>query len=134
VPKADNLTTILVPLSCNLETLTSWNPLEYSRPVTGLLYLYLFKYNQTVRCLLIAYRITMTTVFDMLYLLIPIQFERLKNLFSLMVVHLKYWSHDTGVGGGAGGTEGCSLYYYIPLRHRLPHILTRQIPTPIKIM
>jgi hypothetical protein len=26
-------------LSCNLETLTSWNPLGHSRPVTGLLYL-----------------------------------------------------------------------------------------------
>jgi hypothetical protein len=29
-----------VPLSCNLGTLTSWNPLGHSRPVTGLLYLY----------------------------------------------------------------------------------------------
>jgi hypothetical protein len=28
-----------VPLSCNLETLTSWNPLGHSRPVTELLYL-----------------------------------------------------------------------------------------------
>jgi hypothetical protein len=32
-----------VSLSCNLGTLTSWNPLGHSRPVTGLLYLfYLF--------------------------------------------------------------------------------------------
>jgi hypothetical protein len=31
-----------VPLSCNLGTLTSWNPLGHSRPVPGLLYLYLF--------------------------------------------------------------------------------------------
>jgi hypothetical protein len=29
-------------LSCNLGTLTSWNPLDHSRPVTGLLYLYLY--------------------------------------------------------------------------------------------
>ena len=28
-----------MPLSCNLGTLTSWNPLGRSRPVTGLLYL-----------------------------------------------------------------------------------------------
>jgi putative effector of murein hydrolase LrgA (UPF0299 family) len=28
-------------LSCNLGTLTSWNPLGLSSPVTGLLYLYL---------------------------------------------------------------------------------------------
>ena len=28
-----------MPLSCNLGTLTSWNPLGHSRPVTGLLYL-----------------------------------------------------------------------------------------------
>ena len=39
--RADNLTTNHpVPLSRNLVTLTSWNPLGYSRPVTGLLYLY----------------------------------------------------------------------------------------------
>jgi hypothetical protein len=30
-----------VPLSRNLGTLTSWNPLGHSRPVTGLLYLYI---------------------------------------------------------------------------------------------
>jgi hypothetical protein len=29
-----------VPLSCSLGTLTSWNPLGHSRPVTGLLYLF----------------------------------------------------------------------------------------------
>jgi hypothetical protein len=28
-----------VPFSCNLGTLTSWNPLGHSRPLTGLLYL-----------------------------------------------------------------------------------------------
>ena len=32
-----------VPLSRNLGTLTSWNPLGPSRPVTGLVYLYLYK-------------------------------------------------------------------------------------------
>ena len=31
-----------VPLSWNLGTLTSWNPLCHSRPVTGLIYLYLY--------------------------------------------------------------------------------------------
>ena len=31
-----------MPLSWHLGTLTSWNPLGHSRPVTGLLYLYLF--------------------------------------------------------------------------------------------
>jgi hypothetical protein len=36
VRKADNLTTILVLLSWNLGTLTSWNPLGHSRPVKGL--------------------------------------------------------------------------------------------------
>jgi hypothetical protein len=36
---ADNLTTTPVPLSRNLGTLTSWNPLGHSGPVTGLLYL-----------------------------------------------------------------------------------------------
>ena len=41
------LTTYLhpVPLSRNLGTLTSWNPLGHSRPVTGLLYLYIYFIN-----------------------------------------------------------------------------------------
>jgi len=34
-----------VPLSLNLGTLTSWNPLDHSRPITGLLYLYIYIYN-----------------------------------------------------------------------------------------
>ena len=33
-----------MPLSRNLGTLTSWNPLGHSRPVTGLLYLYLLPF------------------------------------------------------------------------------------------
>jgi hypothetical protein len=32
-------------LSCNLGILTSWNPLGHSRPVTGLLYLYISYYT-----------------------------------------------------------------------------------------
>jgi hypothetical protein len=39
VRKADNLNHHPVPLSINLGTLTSWNPLGRPRPVTGLLYL-----------------------------------------------------------------------------------------------
>ena len=35
-----------VPLSWDLATLTSWNPLDHSRPVMGLLYLYVTVYNQ----------------------------------------------------------------------------------------
>jgi hypothetical protein len=35
-----------VPLSRNLGTLTSWNPLGHSRSVTGLLYLYLYLYHK----------------------------------------------------------------------------------------
>ena len=37
-----------VPLSRNLETLTSWNPLGLSRPVMGLLYLYLYPDSQDI--------------------------------------------------------------------------------------
>ena len=44
--KVDNLTTNPVPLSCNLGTLPSWNPLGHSRPVTGLLYLLQVLYLQ----------------------------------------------------------------------------------------
>ena len=37
-----------MPLSWNLGSLTSWNPLGHSRPVTGLLYLYLYPVHLTV--------------------------------------------------------------------------------------
>ena len=45
-----------VPLSWNLGTLTSWNPLGHSRPVTGLIYLYFYMF--IVPCIIIFYEIT----------------------------------------------------------------------------
>jgi len=39
--RADNLTTIMCRLSRNLGASSSWNPLALSRPLLGLLYLYL---------------------------------------------------------------------------------------------
>ena len=39
--KDDNLTTILCGCQKHLGNLTSWNPLGHSRPVTGLLYLFI---------------------------------------------------------------------------------------------
>jgi len=42
VRRSDNLTTFLFRLSWNLGASTSWNPQGLSRPVMGLLYLYLF--------------------------------------------------------------------------------------------
>jgi len=41
VRRADNLTTFMCRLSWNLGASSSWNPLGLSRPVMGLLYLYL---------------------------------------------------------------------------------------------
>jgi hypothetical protein len=41
VRKADNLTIFMCRLSINLGAQTSWNPEGLSRPVMGLLYLYL---------------------------------------------------------------------------------------------
>ena len=40
--RADNLTTFMCRLSRNLGASTSWNPQGLSRPVMGLLYLYLY--------------------------------------------------------------------------------------------
>ena len=42
VCKADNLTTFMCRMSWNLGASASWNPQGLSRPVMGLLYLYLF--------------------------------------------------------------------------------------------
>jgi hypothetical protein len=39
VRRADNLTTFMCRLSRNLGASTSWNPVDLSRPVMGLLYL-----------------------------------------------------------------------------------------------
>jgi len=38
-----------MPLSRNLGALTSWNPLGLSRPVMGLLYLYLYNVSERVQ-------------------------------------------------------------------------------------
>ena len=38
------------PLSRNMGTLTYWNPLGYSRPVTGLIYPFFFSINSSVVC------------------------------------------------------------------------------------
>ena len=46
VLRADNLTTFMCRLSRNLEASISWNPLNLSRPVQGLLYLYLSRFAQ----------------------------------------------------------------------------------------
>jgi hypothetical protein len=44
VRRADNRTTFMCRLSCNLGALTFWNPMGLFRPVMGLLYLYPFYY------------------------------------------------------------------------------------------
>jgi hypothetical protein len=43
VRRTDNLTTFMCRLSRNLGASTSWNPLGLSRPVMGLIYLYLYR-------------------------------------------------------------------------------------------
>ena len=51
VRRADNLTTFMCRLSWNLGTSTSWNSLDLSKPVKGLLYLYLYPfYTDMFRC------------------------------------------------------------------------------------
>jgi len=47
VRTADNLTTFMCRVSWNLGTSTTWNPQGLSRPVMGLLYLYLRKWSNT---------------------------------------------------------------------------------------
>ena len=46
--RADSFTTFTCELSWNLAASTSWNPLGLSRPVMGLLYLYLFTQYQAL--------------------------------------------------------------------------------------
>jgi len=49
VRRADNLTTYKCWLSWNLGASTSWNPQNLSRPVMGLLYLYLYPYFNSLK-------------------------------------------------------------------------------------
>jgi len=48
VHRPDNLTTFMCRLSWNLGASTSWNPPGPSRPVMGLLYLYLYRNNRAI--------------------------------------------------------------------------------------
>jgi hypothetical protein len=48
VRRADNLTIFMCWLSWNLGASTSWNPQGLSRPVMGLLYLYLIVHDQVI--------------------------------------------------------------------------------------
>ena len=57
-----------VPLSWNLGTLTSWNPLVHSRPVTGLLYLILFqewrmgvRFPSVIHCISLHWTVLLST-------------------------------------------------------------------------
>jgi len=45
VPRTNNPTTIMWRLSWNMGASTSWKPQSLSKPVMGLLYLLLFRYN-----------------------------------------------------------------------------------------
>jgi hypothetical protein len=56
-----------MPLSWNLGTLTSWNPLGHSRPVMGLLYLY---FNCNLNALYVTHNGTLTWVLNSAGLLI----------------------------------------------------------------
>jgi len=49
VHTADNLTAFMCRLSLNLGASTSWNPQGLSRPVMGLLYLYLYLYHGSIK-------------------------------------------------------------------------------------
>ena len=52
--KADNLSTFMYRLSWNLRASTYWNPLGLSRPVMGLLYLYLYFHISTSRSMCVV--------------------------------------------------------------------------------
>jgi len=106
--KADNVTTIL---SWNLGTLTSWNSLGHSRPVTGLLYLYLYLdgYGSLAIVPLLALflnKFSVTALFSPLFVLcqslswrmssLTVINESLSRVFSVVNkswVFLLYWKY-----------------------------------------
>jgi hypothetical protein len=75
VRRADNLTTFMCRLSRNLGASTSWNPKDLSRPVMGLLNLYLYPstglqcfttHNATIH--IVTHLKTIRTVFSVIQL------------------------------------------------------------------
>jgi hypothetical protein len=87
VRRADNLATILCPFSRNLGTLTSWNTLGHSRPVTGLLS---FFYIQCVR-----------VNFSVFFITVAYDDEKNLDLSSIKVPHgIKFSIHGIYYFGG----------------------------------
>ena len=56
-----------VPLSRNLGTLTSWNPLGLSRPVMGLLYLFIYQYFRGLQESISIYQNTLCHIPENVY-------------------------------------------------------------------
>jgi len=77
--RADNLTTFMCRLSSNMGASTSWNPQGLSRPVMGLLYLYLY-------LLLRMYQILHLYIFNVLLIFVIV----LKMYFNTVAMFLFY--------------------------------------------
>ena len=95
------LTTLQHPVSLSyLGTLTSWNPLGYSRPVTGLPYLYIYVFLDSI----IIYRLyTLTTCTQS-----PSHSATNNEVFKFIVKILK-WS---ALAGRRGGVEDRKKKFY----------------------
>jgi hypothetical protein len=84
-----------VPLSCNLGTVTSWNPLGHSRPVTGLLYVYLLHCLWSmlkiyIRPILMLFRM-LTEIFSELQVTSLSQWPRCLRRMSAAARLLRLW-------------------------------------------
>jgi len=107
VLRADNLTTFMCRFSCNLGASTSWNPQGLSRPVMGLLYLYLSIIKFVVLCLFsLVYTYAMSNfctlsdhclycwLLQNVVLSVPSKLRHLAMLFYAVLYHNAYSSHS----------------------------------------
>ena len=79
-----------MPLSCNLGTLTPWNPLGHSRPETGMLYLYftyLFNIIKLDLIVLMVNRQLFCNLSDKIIFQISVNVNNLNRCISLFIIY-----------------------------------------------
>jgi hypothetical protein len=109
VRRADNLTAFMCRLFWNLGASTSWNPQGLSRPVMGLLYLYLYQNDKTDKGLFhlcVKQKVCLTDM-DHQSEIPPLNF----------VVHRPtkfHWNSPTSVGGKKRQTSTHNLHIVCP--------------------
>jgi len=86
-----------MPLSCNLGTVTSWNPLGQSRPVTGLLHRFLLLFQSNDGKTNAPFCCVYTHIVCSLQTCVFKKHDKLRHLASVHVCHEIYITQKGGI-------------------------------------